>query len=65
MNLDPLSLKIFRSLLKRKYKTLDFIDNSKLGVKEILLKLEEESSRKRPEENQKFVFKRTIKFLKK
>lgn len=51
MDLNPESIQIMRSILKRKYKTLDFIDDLTLSVKEIIEKLEKETSRKRPEEN--------------
>lgn len=51
MNLNPESIQIMRSILKRKYKTLDFIDDLTLSVKEIIEKLDKETSRKRPEEN--------------
>lgn len=65
MQLDDQSLLIFKSIIKRKYKTLDFIDEKALSVSEILQKLNKETSRKRPEENQKFIFKRSIKYMKK
>lgn len=51
MDLNPESIQIMRSILKRKYKTLDFIDDLTLSVKEIIEKLDKETSRKRPEEN--------------
>lgn len=39
MNLSELEMNFFRLILKRKYKTLDFIDQKKLTIGEILKKL--------------------------
>ena len=57
-------MKIFKSILRRKYKTLNFIDNPSLNLSQIIECMDKETSRKRPEENYKFVFKRTLKQLK-
>lgn len=65
MILEPVQTVLLRSILKRKYKTLEYIDDQSLSVPEILEKVARETSRKRPEENQKFLFKRTIRFMKK
>jgi len=65
MELNQESSIILKSILKRKYKTLEYIDDRSISIQEILNRIQKETSRKRPEENQKFIFKRSIKYLKK
>ena len=55
---------LLRAILKRKYKTLDYADDLSIGIEGFLKKVEAESSRKRPEENQKFMFKFALKQMK-
>ena len=51
--------------MKRKYNTLEYINDPKVDIQELLQRIRSESSRKRPEENQKFVFKFALKNMKK
>ena len=47
MKLSKELIMILRSILKRKYKTLDFIDDETLKIEDILEKIKKETTRKR------------------
>lgn len=62
--MDEYSFWIFKSIFIWKLKKSDLNELKGLNVKELINIIKSETSRKRPEENQKFVFKRAIKYLK-
>lgn len=65
LSLTPAESTILKSIIKRKYSNAaEFLTFSNASLSDLLTRLQETTSNKRPEENYKFIFKRCLKHMK-
>ena len=64
LNISKEELAILKAIVNRKYKNKFDLKNHLIFLKDKLMEISKLESKKRPEENYKFIFKRCIKYLK-